>query len=252
MQIFTPRNTRNFQWTKAFARLPDGLRINFRDSSRDYDSHQITVFRPGVSNDSARLEQVTLEGLTQENEIIARGVYDLETLEQRSIFYTLEAPAEAIICRRGDLVGVQHDALEIYSGSARVIDLTLDGSGNITALKLDGTVPVRNAATDVLGSTDILAEPDILALGQKTGAMIRRAGSITIHTLGGSTGDTDTLTFASAISPIGIGIGTLVSVGPLSSEVKRLIVKDIDPGEDLTATIVMVDEAPGIVPDLTP
>lgn len=252
VQIFTPRNSRNFQWTKAFARLPDGLRINFRDATRDYDSHQITVFRPGVSNDSARLEQVTLEGLVNEAEVLARGAYDLDTLGRRSIFYTLEAPAEAIICRRGDLVGVQHDALEIYSGSARVMDITLDGSGNITALRLDGAVPVRNAATDVLGAADILAEPDILALGQKTGAMIRRAGSVTVHTLAGSTGDTDTLTFASAISPTGIDIGTLVSVGPMSGEVKRLVVKDIEPGEDLTATIVMVDEAPGIVPELTP
>lgn len=251
VQIFTPRNSRSFQWTKAFARLPDGLRINFRDATRDFDMHQITVFRPGVSSDSARLEQATIEGLVQESEIIARAGYDLATLDLRSVFYSLEAPAEAIICRRGDLVGAQHDSLEISSGSARVIDITFDGSGNITALRLDGAVPVRNAATDVLGSADILAEPDILALGQKTGVMIRRAGGITVHTLAGTTGETDTLTLASAISATGIGIGTLVSVGPLSSEVKRLIVKDIEPGEDLNATIVMVDEAPGIVPDLS-
>ena len=228
VQIFTPRNSRNFQWTKAFARLPDGLRINFRDATRDFDSHQITVFRPGVSNDSSRLEQVTIEGLVQEAEVTARANYDLDTLKLRSIFYTLEAPAEAIICRRGDLVGVQHDALEIYSGSARVIDMAFDGSGNITTLKLDGAVPVRTNATDVLGSADILAEPDILNLGQKSGAMIRRAGSITVHALAGATGETDTLTFASAISPTGISIGTLVSVGPLASEVRRLIVKEID------------------------
>lgn len=252
VQIFTPRNSRNFQWTKAFARLPDGLRINFRDATRDFDNHQITVFRDGVSNDSARLEQVTVEGLVHEAEVIARGIYDLETLDLRSVFYTLDAPAEAIICRRGDLVGVQHDALEIHSGSARVIDMTLNGSGDITSLKLDTTVPLRVAATDFLGSADILAEPDVLALGSQTGVMIRRAGSITVHTLSGSTGETDTLTFPSPISPTGIGLGALVSVGPLSSEVRRLIVKDIEPGEDLTATIVMVDEAPGIVPDLSP
>lgn len=252
VQIFTPRNSRNFQWTKAFARLPDGLRINFRDATRDFDNHQITVFRNGVSNDSARLEQVTIEGLVHEAEVIARGIYDLETLDLRSVFYTLDAPAEAIICRRGDLVGAQHDALEIHSGSARVIDLILNGSGDITGLKLDVTVPLRISATDILGSANILAEPDILDLGLQTGVMIRRAGSITVHTLSGSTGETDTLTFPGPISPAGISIGTLVSVGPLSREARRLIVKDIEPGEDLTATIVMVDEAPGIVPDLSP
>jgi hypothetical protein len=252
VQIFTPRNSRDFQWTKAFARLPEGFRVNFRDATRDYESHQVTVFRPGVSSDTGRLEQVTYEGLVEEAEVIPRAVYDLAQLQFRSAFYTLTAPAEAIICRRGDLVGVQHDALELHSGSARVIDMTLNGAGDITALRLDGAVPIRIGATDVLGSPDILAEPDILALGQQTGAMIRRATSITVHALAGATGDSDTLTFAAAISPTGIGIGTLVSVGPLSGGVKRLIVKDIEPGEDLTATIVMVDEAPGIAPDLTP
>lgn len=252
VQIFTPRNSRGFQWTKAFARLPEGFRVNFRDATRNFDSHQITVFRPGVSSDTGRLEQVTYEGLITEAEVTARAIYDLTQLEQRSAFYTLEAPAEAIICRRGDLVGVQHDALEQFSGSARVTDIIFDGSGNVTSLKLDGAVPVRNAATDVLGSPDILAEPDLLFLGQKTGAMIRRPTSISVHTLTGTTGETDVLTFAAPISATGIDIGTLVSVGPLASEVRRLIVKDIEPGEDLSATIVLVDEAPGIVPVLSP
>jgi len=252
VQVFTPRNSRNFQWTKAFARMPDGFRVNYRDATRDYDNHQITVFRHGISSDSGRLEQVTLEGLATEAEVRARAAYDLLQLDLRSVFYTLDAPAEAIICRRGDLVGVQHDALELHSGAARVIDITFDGSGDITAVRLDGAVPVRTAATDVLGSPDILAEPDILALGQKTGAMIRRAASITVHELTGATGDTDLLIFAAPIAPTGIGIGTPVSVCPLASEVKRLIIKDIEPGPDLTATIVMVDEASGIVPVLTP
>jgi hypothetical protein len=252
VQIFTPRNSTGFQWTKAFARLPEGFRVNFRDASRDFETHQITVFRAGLSSDTGRLEQVTYEGLVTEAEARARAIYDLAQLELRSVFYTLTAPAEAIICRRGDLVGIQHDTLELQSGSARVIDMTYDGSGNITALKLDGAVPVRGSATDVLGSPDILAEPDILALGAKSGAMIRRAATITVHALTGAGGDTDTLTFAAAISATGISIGTLVSVGPLAAEVKRLVVKDIEPGEDLTATIVMVDEASGVVPDLTP
>lgn len=252
VQVFTPRNSSGFQWTKAFARLPEGFRVNFRDASRDYESHQITVFRRGISSDTGRLEQVTYEGLVHEAEVIARADYDLDQLELRSTFYTLTAPAEAIICRRGDLVGVQHDALEVQSGAARIIDITFDGSGDITSVRLDGAVPVRLNATDVLGSADILAEPDILDLGQKTGALIRRAASITVHSLAGASGFTDVLTFASPIATTGIAIGTLVAVGPLGSEIKRLIVKDIESSEDLTATIVMVDEAPGTVPDLTP
>jgi hypothetical protein len=251
VQIFTPRNTRDFQWTKAFARLPEGFRVNFRDASRDYEMHQITIFRPGVSSDTGRLEQVTYEGLTTEAEVRARALYDLAQLEQRSVFYSQKAPAEAIVCRRGSLIGVQHDSLELQSGAARVSDISFDGSGDITAIQLDSTVPVR-ITTDLLSVSDLFAVPDLLALGARTGAMIRRAGGATVHELAGADGDTDTLTFAAPIDPDGIGIGTLVAVGPLNREVRRLIVSDIAPEEDLTATITAVDEgAADLVPDLS-
>lgn len=251
VQIFTPRNSSGFQWTKAFARLPEGFRVNFRDITRDYDTRQMTVFRPGVSDDTGRLEQVTYEGLVTEAEARARALYDQAQLEQRSVFYSLKAPAEAIICRRGDLVGVQHDILDIYGGSGRVIDITYDGAGDITSIRLDGAVPIRNN-TDFLSSPDILAEPDILALGAQTGALIRRAATNTVHQLGGVTGETDVLTFAAPVDPTGIGLGTLVSTGPLTHEVKRLIIFAIEPEEDLTATITMVDEGSAdLVPDLS-
>ena len=138
VQVFTPRNSSNFQWTKAFARPPEGFRVNFRDAARDYEARQITVFRPGVSSDTGRLEQVTYEGLVTEAEVRAKALYDQAQTDLRDVFYTLDAPAEAIVCRRGSLVGVQHDSLEVQSGSGRVIDITFDGSGNITALVLDG------------------------------------------------------------------------------------------------------------------
>lgn len=251
VQIFTPRNSRGYQWTKAFPRMPEGLRVNFRDASRDFDMHQITVFRAGVSSDTGRLEQVTYEGLTTEAEARARAEYDLAQMELRSVFHSLEAPAEAIICRRGDLVGVQHDSLEEHSGSGRVIDITFDGLGNITALRLDAQMPVRNGG-DLLAVADMLAEPDLLSIGASTGAMIRRAAGVTVHAVSNATGAHDRMTFSPAIDPAGIALGTLVAVGPLSREVLRLKVFGVDPQPDLTATLTFVDEAPGIAPALTP
>jgi hypothetical protein len=251
VQVFTPRNSSNFQWTKTFARPPEGFRVNFRDAARDYEARQITVFRPGVSSDTGRLEQVTYEGLVTEAEVRAKALYDQAQTDLRDVFYTLDAPAEAIVCRRGSLVGVQHDSLEEQSGSGRVIDIAHDASGNIIALQLDGRVPVQNE-TDLLSIADLLAVPDIATLGARSGALIRRAASRTTHALTNASGLTDTLTFSPGISPTGIGIGTLVSTGPLAREVLRLIVFAIEPRADLTATLTLVDEASGATPDLTP
>jgi hypothetical protein len=204
-----------------------------------------------VSSDTGRLEQVTYEGLVTEAEVIAKALYDQAQTDLRDAFYTLDAPAEAIVCRRGSLVGVQHDSLEEHSGSGRVIDITHDGSGDITALRLDGMVPVQNEA-DLLSVADILAEPDMLSIGARTGCVIRRHASRTTHALSNASGETDLLTFSPAISPAGIDIGTLVATGPLTRELLRLIVFAIEPRPDLTATLTLVDEASGATPDLTP
>ena len=250
VQIFTPRNSANFQWTKAFARPPEGLRVNFRDVGQDYESRQITVFRPGVSSDSGRLEQVTYEGLVTEPEVIAKALYDQAQVDQRDVFYTLDVPAEAIVCRRGSLVGVQHDSLEAHSGTGRVIDMEFDGAGDVTAITLDNAVSVQNEP-DLLSVPDMLAVPDLLAVGAATGCVIRRAGSRTTHPVASATGVTDRLTFSPAISSTGIDVGTLVVTGPMSNELLRLIVFAIEPRADLTATLTLVDEASGITPDLT-
>lgn len=245
VQIFSPRNSAGFRWSKAFPRVPDGFRVNFRDAARDYEQRQITVFRPGVSSDTGRLEQVTYEGLVTQAEVVARATYDQNQVERRSVFYSLDVPAEAIVCRRGSLVGVSHDMLSAYAGSGRVVAATYNSAGLITALRLDSAVPVVNEP-DMLAVADLLSVPDLLIVGQLTGAAIRRQGSRTIHALSNVTGETDLLTFSAPISAVGILEGVLVVVGPKREEYLRMIVFEVTPREDLTATLTLVDEAPGI------
>ncbi len=109
--------------------MPDGLRASFRDASQDYETRQIVVPRPGFVGTPRVLEQVTYEGPVTEAEVIARATYDQEQSRYRSTFYSLDAPVEAIVARRGDLVGVQHDLLSQFAGSARIVNWTLNGSG---------------------------------------------------------------------------------------------------------------------------
>lgn len=247
VQIFTPRNSSGFQWTKAFSRMPEGFRVNFRDASRDYEQRQITVFAPGVSSDTGRLEQVTYEGLVTEAEVTAKALYDQAQMERRNIFYSFEAPAESIVCRRGSLVGVQHDSLSEWTGSGVIIDVQLDASGMVTAIELDSLVRVANDP-DMHAVADMHSVTDMHSVGRKTGVAIRRAGSRTVHAVSNASGDTDTLTFATPISASGLSEGVLCATGPLGTEVERLVVFSITPKEDLTATLTLVAEAPGIVP----
>lgn len=243
VQLFTPRNLVGFQWTRAFPRVPDGFRVTFRDAGREYESRQITVFRPGASDDSGRIEQVTYEGFTGEADVRTRAAYDLAQPAARGTFYSFDAPAEAIVCRRGDLVGVQHDMLASWAGAGRVIDIEEGDGLTVTAVHLDEEITVENGP-DLWSVTDFFAVKDVLAIGQKSGVALRRTdGSVTVHELANAAGSASRLELATPTGPGGIESGVLATVGRLGQEYLRLIVFSVTPRPDMEASVTLVDEA---------
>lgn len=243
VQVFTPRNSSGFQWTRAFPRVADGLRITYADETSDYDPQQEIVWRPGVSNDDGLLEQVTYQGITTLADVQARAQYDLAQPHVRGTFYTLDTAADAIVCRRGDLVGVQHDMLRTQAGTARVVGWSEDATG-VIAIDLDADVPVVSAP-DMLAVADMLAVPDMLALGIETGVAIRRSGgAVTVHAVANAAGLTDRLVFSPAIAGADMTDGALVTVGPLGQEFDRFIVFGVAPRPDFQASLTLIDEAP--------
>lgn len=246
VQLFTPRNSRGFRWSKGFARVPDGLRVSFRDSAQDYEVRQIIVPRPGFIGTPRILEQVTYEGPVTEEEATARAVYDQLQAKYRSTFYNLDAPVEAIVARRGDLVAVQHDLLSELAGSGRIVDWTLDGSGDVDTITIDCEVAVANEP-DFLSVTDLLAVEDVLLIGATSGVIIRGPdGLSSVIALDNTTGQTAVLELATPIPAADVYAGALVSIGRTGQEALRLVVFAVDPQEDFTASLTLVDEAPEI------
>lgn len=265
VQVFSPRNMSGFSFQKAFARVPAGLRVNYRDEEVDYSAKQILVYRKGADGTDARTEQVSYEGLVDEVSIIRRARFDLAQAEHRSTFYSFTAPVEALVCRRGSLVAVTHDVLQRQYGYARIVDLILDGdevtpATSILGLVLDASIEVKNAP-GLEAVTDMLAVPDMLEVGLQTGIAIRRAeGAVTVHRLSNAAGETREVMFEEPVAleeieggpfdggPLtsAIAPGCLVVAGLAGREYRRLIVSEIVNGKDLTANLTLVDEAPQI------
>lgn len=244
VQIFTPRNSSGFSWSKAFAALPDGLRVSFADSALEYETRQITVAQAGLIGPPRLLEQVTYEGPVTEAEVRDRATYDLETGRRRNTFYSLEAPAQAVVARRGDLVAVQHDMISQWHGAGIVVDLTFDGAGDVTHITLDCDVQI-SAEPDLLSVPDLLAVSDMLTLGQSSGAIVRGpSGPSAVLPLANATGTTNVLELVTPISAASIYEGALVSVVLSAAEILRLIVFSVDPLDDYQARLTLVDEAP--------
>lgn len=236
VQLITPRNSANFRWTKAFAKLPDGLRVTFADAAEDWEDRQITVWRKGVSRDGGLLEQVTYLGVTSEAEAIQRARYDLAQLELRATLFSLDMAAEALVCRRGALVGVVHDAVAEQAGFARVVE------GGTDAVVLDAAVrcsdePMPRAVTY------FRAVPSVRALGTRTQAQIRYPdGEVALADLTNATGEAETLIFAE--TQVEVPAGALVSTRVLVPDYRRMIVFDMRWTRDYEATLTLVDEAP--------
>lgn len=244
VQMFTARNSANFAWRRAMPRLPDGLRVTFRDATRDFEARQITVLRDG-GQDRGLLEQVEYEGLVSEAEVRARAAYDLAQPSSRSTYYSLEAPAEAVVCRRGSLVAVQHDTLGSYAGAGRIATVWLDDAGQVAGVDLDTEVPVTTGP-GFAAIADLGAVADMGLIGATSAALIRRStGDITLHPLTGSA-TTAALTFATPIDPAGIEEDALVTVGLTDTHHLRAIVYDMEPRPDYRFALTLVDEAPEI------
>lgn len=248
-QVFTPRDSRNFSWAKTFIEPVDGFRVSYVDANDDWQTVEMPVYADGKSKDTASLlEAVSYDTITDRHKVIARARFDLKHTLLRSNLYTLEAPAMYLTCQRGDLVGVSNDMLIKQSGWARIKSITRNGSDEITAITLDSTIDMPDSVPfwDV---TDFWGISDIWAQGAKAYAYVQ-AFDGTINALGAVTGTGDDPTYSNALEPDtavvnnSIEVGNLLVAGPSTEVFKRMIVLDIRPGKDLTATLTLVDEAP--------
>lgn len=234
VQIFTGHNSSGFKFNKAFPKLPDGYRATFADAADDYEPRQIV--HPADATDT---EQVTIEGLVNESEVRDRLDYDIKVLRNRMAFYSWEAPADAIKCRRGSLVGVAVDVLQSHTGSGRIADWELDGSGDITAVYLDNEPEILDADAwaDI---TDLSAVENVALIGARSGLVIRRSGgSVTTHEIATTSAD-GRLDLVTPAAVDGMQEGDMAAIGPLGKELRRLVVLEMKPRDGLTWTITAV------------
>lgn len=247
VQIFTPRNTRDFKWIKAFADQPTGLRVSFQDVDSDYAPTERIIYDDPSNPDASRLEAATYDPLVDSDDVDVRARYDLDQARLRAVFYQFVADDESLIAQRGDLIGVQTDVLTRQAGFAYV-GAVLKSGGNITGLILDGSVPVDTEA-GLFSVAHVFTTAHIFTLGSKTGMAIRLlngAGILIKEITAASNDEVTTISFVTPFADPGANLaqGCLCAVGPLGNEFKRLIVFAVTPSQGSNVTVTAVDEAP--------
>ena len=260
VQIFSRRNSNNLQYERAFARVPAGLTITYRDEALDDDQAQTTVYQTDpADSDLTLLENITYDGLTTQAKVEARGRFDLDQANLRSTFYRLDTDIESIVCQRGSLVGVEHDVIASYAGDGYIVRKIMDSaspSALIVGVLLDAEIPIYNE-TEFFSLTDLFVVTDVFLVGLVTGIVIRKTdGTYSTHQLSNATGSSATLTFVTPIADVATiqgydnndrKYGCLVVAGIMDTIYRRLLVHSITPTKDLQASLVLVDEAQELV-----
>lgn len=236
VQFFTPDNSRQFRGTQTFPQLPHALRVRFANQERDWVEDEQFVYRDGYGPSTANgltqateIEGIEFPGVTLPEIVEADARYHLRVLEHRRRRFEIVVDPENLVCERGDLVHLTHDVASVGLGSGRIKSVTLDGSGDLTAITLDRKVEMesgKNYAVRVRLSDFELVLADVDTV----------VGTSTVLTL---------TTPIDALDPQPEPLD-LWGFGEKGSESIRCVVKDIEALDETNARLVLVDEAPEI------
>jgi hypothetical protein len=229
VQHFTPRNSWGFSSEKAFADLPHAFRVRFANELEDWQDDERFVYADHYDADSATIfEELDLPGTTHPDKVWQLGRYHLASAILRPEMYSWYADVEHLVCVRGSLVRVTHDAMLAGQGAARVIGLDLDTEDRVTAVTIDNRLLAEAGKSYMLALRD--AQGECHTFGLANGA-----------------GTWEVLTLATPVPQASApAVGDLVAYGESERVWLDLRVREIRPGKDLTARILAVDDAPQV------
>lgn len=225
VQHLTPHNSWGFEGVKNLPKLPHAFRVSFVNENKTFQADELFVYNDGYDESNATLfEGLELPGITNPSVVHKQARFHMAQLKLRPEVYTLNADIEHLVCNRGDLVRVTHDTPMWGLGSGRIKQKV-----SSTELLLDEPMPMQTGK-------------------QYTIRIRNQDGSSTVKTVASKPSDDyyDSITLTSALSSTQGKEQDLFLFGELNSESVDLIVLSVEPSNNLTARLTLVDYSPEI------
>ena len=202
---------------------PTHFRCTFRDVSNGYLPRERLILWPtfeGTEEDVELAEEIELPGITEPAQLfreVRRRQYELT---HRPDTYIVNQDMEALVLTRGDLAVLSHDVLSRVQAAARV--------------------------KSVDGNTVVLDTLVTLEAGTAYGIRFRLADGSTLLRSVVSPAEGEAAALALASAPTGVAAGDLALFGPLGSESREVVVRDVEVADNLNFRLTLVDHAPQI------
>lgn len=244
VQMFTQHTTNNLEVEVDYPDYAHGVKIKFRNRDADWETDERTVYADGYNeNNATNFETIEMAGLSDADAAWKLGRYFAMAPLLRPIKYRLEVDPQHVVCKRGDLVGLNYDVSFDGLGGGIIRSVTDDGSNNILTITLSQSVTMETGG--VYGIQIRLPDHTFSA-------------SCQVNTVAGTT-RTLTLTTPLAVSSPSALVDKYVSFGELGQELTKCLVESIEHVDDLGAVVTLVDYSPdlfnvdsGSVPAYTP
>ncbi len=232
IQLFTNSNSSNFTSNIMYAELPDAVKVNFRDPESDWQMRELIVYNDNFTNASAKIyESIDSPMTTSSDEAYRNGRYWLKQAALRREEITFDCDLEWLECKRGDLVGYQHDVMKVGGTSMRIKTVV----GTVVTVDTDPGMNGNNI--------------DYFELRPNNGLIV--SGYVAYYNVA------DKYTIDIGVNGAQIGDLLIVNTSGLASY--DLLVKTIDVNSDQSASITCVQSVPALfdlaseaVPTYTP
>lgn len=225
VQMFTPRNSWGFQSEKALIDPPHAWRIRFVNEDKDFQQDERIVYDDGYDENSAtKFEGLEFPGITNADLIWKFGRYQIAQARLRPEIYKFHSDLEYLICQRGDVIKVSH-YVPLWGSAWGRIKSIATSDGNTIGFTSDEEI------TMILGGSYV----------SRVRADDGTSAIFALDTIPGTANDvTLTTPVATANGP---QVGDLFVFGTTNLETVELIVKSIEPMDNLTAKLTCVDRS---------
>lgn len=214
VQIFTPRNSWDFSSTRNYSTPPHALKIRFVSPDKDWQVDEAIVYDSGYDSETAtEFQELSSFGCTEYEQAWRFGRYMMAQARLRQETMSITVDFEHIVCTRGDYVQITQDVMKVGGRPARVKSVT----GNV--VKID----------DAIDTTPV-----------PYGYVFRGIGGIETSTL--TVIDSDEFELNGPIP----SVGDLIVIGPVGNIVFDCLVKSINPNDNMSATLVLVEKADAV------
>lgn len=225
--LVTPRNSWDYSGNINYPELPHALRVEFRNLEKGYETDEVIVYNDGYNENNATLyERLQFESCTNYDLAYWYGRRYFATALLQPETHTFKMDFENLTFNRGDRINLVNDVILVGVGQGRITSLKTDSSGNVTGFNIDDTlnIPVVNN----------------LAVRIRDNA----AKGINYYLLKPLAGEVNSFDFSTALSAANApSVGSLCAFVEDGKELD-LIITQIKPGSNQSATITAIDYAP--------